>query len=276
VLAGVVVLVAAAIVAHALYGRHSSPPLATTPIAASSGLPPVTGDVYVEYRGGRDARARVRGEVGHVIRGETAELYEQPFPYRHAAVPAGAEVLNATGRGAGYTFAVTPSLATRYYVKLFPSRTAATPVARSRTVTVYVTRDTAGRRTVCRRPLCRAAIPLHVVVPAAAMSTEISKHWYAYGAPEPATATTELQLLGPGNPGIRPLLNGFSPQISKPRRISATEFELTIRFPPGYGLGVPFRHFTACAADTETRDGIGLPGRHQCGRNVVPAGRYLG
>jgi len=44
----------------------------------------VTGDDYVIYRAGTNASARVHGEVSHVTRGETAELYAQPFPDRHA------------------------------------------------------------------------------------------------------------------------------------------------------------------------------------------------
>jgi len=268
--------VTAAIVAYTLHGSLSSGPLPTIPIATASGLPPVTGDVYVEYHAGRHARARVDGEVRHMTQGETAELYDQPFPYRHAPVPAGSDVLKATSRGDGYAFTVTPGLATRYYVELFPGRSATTPVARSRTVTIYVTRDTAGGHVICRQLLCQPAIPLRVAVPAAAMSTEISKRWYTYGAPGPATAVADLQLLTPGNPHARPLLKAFSPQISKPRRISPTEFDLTIRFPPGYGQKISFWHFTACAADTETRDGFGLPGRHECGLHVVPWDRYLG
>lgn len=221
-LTAVVVLAAAALAVHTLNGSHFSGPLATIPIATTSRIAPVTGDVYVEYHGGRDASAQVRGEVSHVIRGETAELYAQPFPYRHAAVPAGSEVLKAAGRGAAYAFTVTPGLATRYYVELFPGASATAPVARSRTVTIYVTRDLAGGALVCHSLLCRATTPLHVFVPASAMSTEISKPWHIYGAPGSPTAAVELELLSPGTPQGRRMLKTFRPQISKPRRVSAT------------------------------------------------------
>ena len=187
----------------------------------------------------------------------------------------GSEVLRTTGRGAAYAFTVAPSLATRYFVELFRGgRT--TPAARSRTVTIYMTRDLTAGALICHRPLCRAAITLHVVVPAGAMDTEISKHWYTYGAPGPASAAMDLELLEPGNPDLSQLPKTFSPQVSKPRRISATEFELTIRFPPGYRQEMSSWHFTACAADTETRDGLGLPGRHQCGLRSVSSASYLG
>jgi hypothetical protein len=275
-LAAVLVLAVAATLAHTLHGSHSGRPLATIPVAAASRIPPVSGDDYVVYHTGRDASAQVRGQVSHVIRGETAELYAQPFPYRHAPAAAGSEVLRAAGRAAVYAFTVTPSLATRYYVELFAGGGATTPAARSRTVTIYVTRNVAGGALICRRPLCRATIPLHVVVPAAAMSTEISKRWSAYGAPGPATAAVKLQLLEPGNVQARKLMETFRPQISKPRRISATEFDLVIRFAPGFGQEMSFWHFTACTADTEARDGLGLPGRHHCGLDVVAPGGYLG
>jgi hypothetical protein len=86
----------------------------------------------------------------------------------------------------------------------------------------------------------------------------------------------ELQLLEPGNPDVRQLLKTLQPQTSKPRRISATEFELVIKFPAGYRQEVSSWHFTACAADTEPRDGLGLPGRHRCGLPGVPSASYLG
>jgi hypothetical protein len=218
----------------------------------------------------------VHGQVSHVIRGETAGLYAQPFPYRHAPVPVGSVVLKASRGGATYAFSVTPSLATRYYVELFPSSSATAPLARSRTVTVYVTRDVAGGRAPkCGNPLCPPAVHMHVFVPASAMATELAKRWYTYVAPAPGAAV-KLQLLGPGNLKIRQLLKAVSPQVSKPRRVSATEFDLTLRFPSGYGPVLPLWHFAACTADTEARDGLGLPGRHQCGATTVPPASYLG
>jgi len=116
---------------------------------------------------------------------------------------------------------------------------------------------------------------MHVFVPASAMATELAKRWYTYVAPAPGT-TVKLQLLGPGNLTIRQLLKAVSPQVSKPRRVSATEFDLTLRFPSGYGPVLPLWHFAACTADTEARDGLGLPGRHQCGATTVPPASYLG
>jgi hypothetical protein len=271
------VLVVAAIGAYILRGRLSSRPLATIPIAAASAIAPVTGDEYVVYRAGQDASARVHGEVSHMIPGETAELYAQPFPDRHAPVPVRSVVLKASRSGASYAFTVTPSLATRYYVELFASRNATTPLARSRTVTIYVTRDvTGGRAPKCGNPLCPPAVHMHVFVPASAMGTELPKRWYTYAALAPVGAAVRLQLLGPGNPKGRQLLKAASPQVSKPRRVSATEFDLTLRFPSGYGQVLSLWHFAACTADTETRDGLGLPGHHQCGASSVPPASYLG
>ena len=162
-LAAVLVLAAAAIGAYVLHGRLSGRPLATIPIAAASAIAPVSGDEYVIYRAGQNASARVHGEVRHVIRGETAELFAQPFPYRHAPVPVGSVVLETSRSGAAYAFTVTPSLATRYYAELFGSSSATTPLARSRTVTIYVTRDVAGGRArKCGNPLCPPSVHMHV------------------------------------------------------------------------------------------------------------------
>ena len=170
---------------------------------------------------------------------------------------------------------MTPSLATRYYVELFPSSSATAPLARSRTVTIYVTRDvTGGRPSKCANPLCPAAVHLHVFVPASAMGTELSKRWYAYLAPP--GAAVKLQLLDPRSPMASQLLKKVSPQIGAPRRVSATELDLTLRFPSGYGPVLTLWHFAACTADTETRDGLGLPGHHQCGAAAVPPASYLG
>ena len=85
-----------------------------------------------------------------------------------------------------------------------------------------------------------------------------------------------LQLLGSENAKVRQLLKMVSPQVSKPRPVSATEINLTLRFPPGYGQVLSLWRFAACTADTETRDGLGLPGHHQCGASTVPPASYLG
>ena len=275
-LAAVLVLAAAALGAYILHGGLTRRPLATIPIAAATPIAPVSGDEYVIYRAGQNASARIHGEVSHVIRGETAVLYAQPFPYRRAPVPAGSVVLTVSRSGARYAFTVTPSLATRYYVELFPSSSATAPLARSRTETIYVTRDvTGGRPPKCANPFCPAAVHLHVFVPASAMGTELSKRWHTYVGPA-ADAAARLQLLGPGTLRTRQLLKAVSPQVDPPRRVSATEFDLTLRFPSGYGPALALWHFAACTADTETRDGLGLPGHHRCGASTVPPASYLG
>ena len=90
-------------------------------------------------------------------------------------------VLDGTSHGAGYAFTVTPGLATRYHVELFPGRSVATPLARSRTLTLYVAKDVVkGALPACHQVLCEPVVHLHVFVPASAMGPELRKRWLTY------------------------------------------------------------------------------------------------
>jgi hypothetical protein len=231
----------------------------------------VTGDVWVVYQGGNDASAQVRGQIKGVARGEIARLYAQQFPYTSAPVRAGSVILHPSGNAATYAFQVTPSVATRYKVELLQSSTATSPLATSATSTIYVALSgTNGKTQRCGRPVCHQRFHLSVPVPASALMTEISKHWYSYFAvalaPTRAPPAPKLLRLGAGHA-----------HVTKSRRISATEFGLTITYSFRIGAHAYDWSWNVCTKDTEAADGIGLPGHHGCGgKNLAASASYAG
>jgi serine/threonine-protein kinase len=269
--AAAVVVLAGAAVTAVLLRPHPGPVPSFSPIAAKSAFRPVTGDVYVEYRGGSSASAELSGEVKRVANGEVAQLYAQPFPYQHAPVPAGSVLLHPSGGAATYAFRVTPVLATRYTVKVFGSSTAAAPLATSASRTIYVTAGGSyGTAQTCARPVCHETLPVHVLVPASALSTEISKPWWVYFNINLSTGQV------PAAPKAL-LLNAGNAHISAPQRVSADEYERTITFTFDIGSDAYNWNWTSCSQDTESQDGMGLPGHHDCGSvSVLVSDRYLG
>ena len=71
----------------------------TVTVAATSSNPPVTGDVFVIFQGGKYGSARIHGTITGAAAGEVATLYAQRFPYTTAAKPVSSIVLSATARG---------------------------------------------------------------------------------------------------------------------------------------------------------------------------------
>ena len=72
------------------------------------------------------------------------------------------------------------------------------------------------------------------------------------------------------------MLGEGHPKISPPYRISATEFGVNIFYLFAVGPDRYSFRFAACTPDTETQDGLGLPGRHGCGAEIASPGSYLG
>jgi Protein kinase domain len=268
--AAVAVLVAAGVIAAARSG--GGPPAPTSfSIAAKSAQAPLSGDVYVVYKYGHQASARISGQIKGVTGGEVAQLDAQQFPYHRPPVPVGSVILHPAARTATYSFRVTPTLATRYRVELFPNSTATSPLATSPAKTVYVTLIAlSGDGQTCQRPVCRESLPSHVFVPPSALSTELAKPWYPY---------FNLKL-SPGREPPSPktlLLGAGHPHVSASRRVAAGEFEMTITFSFRVGNDAYYWNWTTCAKDTEARDGLGLPGSHGCGAKTVQATQpYLG
>jgi Protein kinase domain len=269
--AAVVVVVAGAGVLAALLRPHPGPVPLFSPIAARSAFSPVTGEVYVEYRQGSSASAELSGEVKRVTKGEVAQLYAQQFPYSRAPVPAGSVILHPAGATARYAFRVTPTLATRYTVDVFGSSTATAPLATSASRTIYVaTGGSYGTAQTCTRPVCHETLPVRVLVPAPALSSEISKPWYVYFNNSLSAGQV------PAAPRVL-LLNAGGARVTAPQRVSADEFERTITLSFSVGNDAYNWNWTSCNQDTEAQDGMGLPGHHGCGApSADVSASYLG
>jgi hypothetical protein len=243
-----------------------------SPIALKSALAPLAGDEYVVYQGGSQATATLSGTVKNVTSGEVARVAAQQFPFRRPPVLVGGSAILRPARGAArYTFRVTPALATRYLVEVFANSTATSPVATSSARTVYVTLSaTYGNSQACGRPLCHESFPIRVFAPAATLRTEIAKHWYAY------FAINLGPVKEPGPPSVL-LLGAGDAHVSAAQRVSATEFKLTITYSFTIGNDAYNWNWSACRKDSETTDGMGLPGHHGCGdRSVSATASYLG
>jgi len=208
--ATLVALTAGAAIAAQLAGVAPAQAAGTAiTIAATSKIGPVTGYVVVEYRGGKDASARIHGTITGATAGEVATLYAQSFPYAKAPAPVGSATLRAAGTTA-YSFSVTPTLATRYKVKLFARKTAARPLATSPVKNVYVsfggTMTTSGP---CGPPTCHVTSHVFLIVPSSALKVEMSKRFFAYFAvkfgpphgPTPPLPTSSRRRSGSGSSG---------------------------------------------------------------------------
>jgi serine/threonine protein kinase len=263
ILAGVAVLLVAAVVAGVTLTGSTARAAASLQITAKSSFPPENGYSYVEYRLGADARAEVQGEIKGATSGEVAQLYAQPFPFKKAPAEIDAVILHPTGKTAKYAFTVTPALATRYKVELFQSSTASNPLASSATSTIYVAYGgNVSNTSACSHPVCHQTVRLRIFVIASALNTEIAKHMYTYFglnlSPTKVPLAPKYLLLGTGDPHVTT------------RRVSATEFDLIISFTFRIGNDGSNWNFNSCDKDTEAVDGIGLPGHHGCGEARIP------
>ena len=241
----------------------------TITVSATSSNPTVTGDVWVIYQNGKWGTARIHGAITGAAAGEVATLYAQQFPYTTAAKPVRSITLSAAGT-ARYSFTVTPTLATRYKVELFARKSATTPLATSPRQNVYVASDwwVTGRDT-CGRPVCRLTYHLFLEVPRSALAVEMSKHVYPYfGVNFGAASNSPPRWL---------YLNGGHGSVSSVQKIYANGFESTLTFSFTVGNNSAYWDWNLCAKDTESRDGLGLPGSHGCGASrVLQTANYLG
>ena len=241
----------------------------TISVAASTKLPLITHDALVLYQLGAYASAKIHGVISGADAGEVARLYAQPFPYEKAATAVATVTLKASK--ASYSFTVSPSLATHYRVELFKSKTATAPVAQSSLQNVYVAlANVATGFKTCGRPTCHETITLTTKAPSSALSTELAKRVYAYfglslsksGTPKPPTALTR---------------NGGKAGVSRATRLSATRYKFTIKFTFTVGNDGYAWLADECSKDAVTKDGIGLPGSHNCGASKISASTlYLG
>jgi hypothetical protein len=244
----------------------------TITVVATSSNPTVTGDVLVYYRGGKYGSARIHGTITGATAGEVATLYAQRFPYLAAARPVSSTTLSATGPTTAYSFTVTPTLATRYQVKVFASKSATTPSATSSMQSVYVMANgwvTGGKK--CGRPVCHETFHIYTVVPGSALGVEMSKPNYPYFGIDLTTGS------GIPSPPRWLYLNAGHASVSSARKISAEEFENTLTFSFTIGDDGIYWDWNGCTKDAVSTDGLGLPGSHGCGaRRILRTVSYLG
>jgi hypothetical protein len=264
-------LVTAAAVAAQLAGvgpAHASA-APTITIAATTKFKPVTGDSFVIYHIKTYNSATLHGTVANATTGEVAALYAQSFPYSKPAARIASITLKAAKTA--YSFTVTPSVATHYAVRLFASADAAAPVASSPMQSIYVTSDqNTSAPQKCGRPVCHETFHIDTYVPDSALGFEMSKHVYPYFG------------INLGSSSIPPepkwlYLNAGDAKVTKSRRISAGEFENTLTFSFTVGAHSFAWIPSFCTRDAVSKDGIGLPGSHDCGASRVPSSWvYLG
>jgi hypothetical protein len=240
-------------------------------IRATSNFRPVTGDVYVSYLNGSSGQAVITGTVTHARAGEIIRLYAQSFPFSKRGAREQQQPL-ATGGTVPYTFEIKPRIATRFTVKLFRRRGAAQPLAVSGTRAVYVVDGGhTGKPPACSRPVCQQHIKVTIALPASAVATEEAKPWFVY-------VGVRLGHPGGGNPKPPAFLQlDSSATSSAPAPKSRNSYTITLSFSFTIDNHRYNWRWTACTKDTESADGIGLPGHHGCGAAKVSAKvGYLG
>ena len=248
-------------------------PTQSTPvvgIAAKSLLPKVTGDVWVIWQGKKVNAATISGTVSGAVAGDVIRVFARQFPYQKQPAQVGQDI-PVSSDPASYSVQVTPGLATHYQAELF-SGGSTTPVAISPPVTVYVVSSGSERGVRnCARPVCHQTIRITMKLPASTMRTERAKRWYTYfglhlgGAAQPSPP--KYLKLGAG-----------SPRVSKVRKLTNTTMALSVSFTFRIGSHGYYWLFTACAKDTESKDGLNLPGQHGCGtlKYIRSSRIYLG
>ena len=237
----------------------------TITISAKSKLE-VGGNAVVVYRAANAAytAATISGDTTGATTGTVVKLYARPFPYKHPAKSVASKTLSASS----YSFSVKPTIATRYYAVL---ETSPTPV-QSVNTTVYLS---SGARVTTKRgcasgPVCRPQYRLYVFLPAALIKPYVSKHWYTYLGVS-RSVTSKLP------PWPKWLYLDKHATVSRPRRVTASEYERTVGLSFWVGNDSARWSFLVCAKDSEARDGVGLPGHHGCGVHRVSASvAYLG
>lgn len=250
----------------------SAPVQPTLTISAKSHLPKVTGDTWVFYAAGKASVAQISGTITNASAGQVVRLFARQFPYTKKPVQVGpTRTLSPTGSTAHYSFKVTPTLATKYKAVLYANSTVTTPEAGSPTTIVYVAATSVYSGVQqCARPTCHETVHVHTFVPPSALGTEMRKRWFAYfGLNLSATGTPSRPkhlTLGAGN--IR---------ASSSRRLSDHEYAMTLTMSFTVGNDGYYFLFNACQKDTESKDGLNLPGRHDCGATTISSSlNYLG
>jgi hypothetical protein len=243
----------------------------TITIGTRSALPKVTGRTLVAYRGPSGSTvATVSGTVSGAHQGAKATLLYEPFGAR--AYARGGSVTLAGGRNAKYSFRVRPEIATNYRIQVTGTKLGTVPDSAVRTVFVEALGAITGKRACSRpaRPVCHITLRLWVSVPVSAYRTEAAKHWYLYAGLRLARSHRP--------PAPRTLTLSRSATATRPQRKHLYEFVITLRYQFRVGRHDAFTwRVNFCTRDSETTDGLGLPGHHGCGNKRISVRTpYLG
>jgi hypothetical protein len=222
-------------------------------------------DPMVVYQDGTYATAKLSGTLTGAAQGEVVTLMATPFGAT-TATAAGTVTLGSTPTS--YSFTVTPTLATAYQAVLSQG---STTLATSKTKTVYVVPSgkVSGIKT-CARPTCRETIREVVILPPSALATEMAKRAYPY---------FNVNLSRTGTPPAPKWLyrgRGHA-SVSKSTQLQAGKFTYNISYRFYVGNDGYNWRWLDCTKDTESTDGLGLPGSHSCGvKRVSATVGYLG
>ncbi|HEY1820785.1 MAG TPA: serine/threonine-protein kinase [Trebonia sp.] len=244
--------------------------LATIPATLTSSFTPENGYTYVEYdHSGNGGTGEIKGTIKDAKPGEIARLYAQIYPDTSAPAPIATLALTPVNGSASYSFKVTPSLATRYQVKLFATGTATTPVAATVINTLYVVGNTVTIKdmTCGQQQYCTQRITFGVYFPPQAIRQIVALPWDAYlgSTPGSSPAPTTLQLGGGGA------------TVTDVRIVSANELEYTFTFPANQANNY---NWWICPVDVDHPNGMGLPKPwpYTCGQqqSIPTGGAYIG
>jgi hypothetical protein len=194
------------------------------------------------------------------VNGDTYVLYGR--------VVASKRLHPASGRSR-YSFRVSPDLATRYVVEVKAGDRRPGVLTRSRPSMIYVAAEPVylpSTRTSCSRPTCHETFSVTVSYPGTVARLELAKAWHTY------LGVDLLPLASPPPPRLLTLRQHW--KVSAHRRIGPQTYETT--FALSFGVARDGYDWLAgvCTRSTEGRDGFGLPGRHSCGAERVPAQRF--
>jgi hypothetical protein len=255
----------------ALAGGGAQSGLGVT-IGTTSTFVPVTGDTLVRYGAPFPQNsANVSGSVTGIPAGLTSvvvTLLYKPFGATAFVSTGEPATLRPASGSAAYTFAVQPTVATSYEAVV--SQTAGSaPLRTSAARAVYVIPDVTVTGLKCARPSCSGQLVITALFPASAFGRESAKKLNVYQGLRQSPDRT------PAEPG-KLSLAGPPTHVVKDATKSTVQYTVRYGFNIGPAEGYQWK-IDYCTQDTETADGIGLPGGHSCGdKKVSTDAPYLG
>jgi hypothetical protein len=255
----------------ALAGGGARADLSVT-IGTTSDFVPVDGNTLVRYGAPVPERsASVSGMVTGVPAGLatlTITLLSKPFGApAFTGIPGEQATLKPVDGSARYTFPVTPAVATSYEVAI--SATAATDAVTSAASTVYVIPDITVTGLRCTRPACSGQLIITSRIPPAAFTAESAKKLDVY------RGLRELADRTPAEPATL-TLSGTASRVVRDATKSTVQYTVRYGFKIGATDGYQWK-INYCTLDTESTDGVGLPGGHNCGDKTISTDLpYLG